>query len=169
MKTVLFESEVFALDKVKGISPFQIILQKTSENGIEKVEVIRKDFVTVYEIGDSIFGTSPRTEEEFNTISTVMWREIPLEIANDYSISAIIKKYIDKKDYMNVFDFDGPSNEYDIEINSIRQLITKESTVGEIASAIRNTFLYYFEEKLDVKDVYETSLRIKTEIDETLN
>ena len=77
MKEVLFESEVFAQNASGGVLPFQIIIEKTIDDGVEKVEVLRKEF-TPKVIGLKE-GDTPVTgvEESLQVICKSSWHFMP--------------------------------------------------------------------------------------------
>lgn len=59
MKETVYESEVFAIG-ARGVLPFQIIIETSSENGVKTVEVIRKEFYPL-ENGKSVAKEMPLT------------------------------------------------------------------------------------------------------------
>lgn len=166
-KEVLYESEMFAWDSLGGLSPFQIIVQRTSENGVEKVEVIRRDYnekcLIVDDDGERFV---PDIIPEETTVTTATWTNKAFEIYKDDPISAVIKKYLDRNDFAHILDWYSPENEYDIEIEAIRKLITKDSSVEEITEIVLQTFKYYFEDDLDKEEVREMASLMKEEIEE---
>lgn len=167
MKKILFESEVFATDAVNGVMPFQFVVMQTSDKGVEKVEVIRRDFSKVCLIDDE-FGERyvPDMIPEETVVATGLWKERGYEVYKDDEISAIIKKYIDKYDFETLLDLNSPDNEYDGEVKRIRQVINKDSSVEEIATAVIQAFKYSFEEDLNKDEVNEMAKAMKAEFEE---
>lgn len=64
MKVTLYESPIFAEDAVGGVLPYQIIIEEEVENGIKKVDVIRKEYRPL--------GTK-RIYENKEVLTTSMW------------------------------------------------------------------------------------------------
>lgn len=67
-------------------------------------------------------------------------------------IYSIVKKYIDEYDFENLLAIGAPLNEYYLESERIFDLITKESSIEEIATAIASVMKSSFSclEKVDV-------------------
>lgn len=64
----------------------------------------------------------------------------------------IVKKYVDKMDYMDLLSAGCPNNEYDGESNKIADTITESMTVEDIALLIINVFARSFNTGIDISD-----------------
>lgn len=65
MGKIVYESDIFGIKAVGGIYPFQIIVRESFQDGLWKIETIRREYKPE---GDQIIA-------EDETLTSSMWRE----------------------------------------------------------------------------------------------
>jgi len=76
----------------------------------------------------------------------------------------IVKKHIDKMDYLDLLASGAPSDEFDIESKEISARVRCEHSVQEIAEIIASVFHEYFGEHDGATEFLSVAEQIKSEL-----
>lgn len=76
-------------------------------------------------------------------------------------IFAIVKKHIDKMDYISLLESGAPDDEFDIESKEISKRINIEISAREIAEIIADVFNTFFAESDDANKFLSVAEQIK--------
>lgn len=83
---------------------------------------------------------------------------------NPNNIGEIIKKHIDKLDYMGFLRMGAPNDEYDVESQMIFERMNISPTEKDIAKTISNVFSSMFGQEFDPVDFSATAREIYLEL-----
>ncbi len=74
---------------------------------------------------------------------------------------SIIKRCIDEADTMHLLEIGCPPDEYDIESKAICELVSRDSSIEQIAQIIAEVFNRYFDMKFESTAFLATAKHIK--------